>query len=337
MNINYYPILRWKKGEQEALKNLNDIQNNFYPIIELNDDCSPVEFFSTLAICCNTPIYFDVSRLDDDANDYLYDFISYAQNQNIQAYPVLYISDISPNIFDFIQDNVAIRIPIPVDFEGPSFEEILEILSPYSDVNINLILDAGIVLDSRAANSAFDSYIKILSDNLDILSKYSITLCITSFPEQLDINAGEDRIYKRYDILIFEKILNKFKNTALINNIHYSDYGVTKFTETEIDFSKIRYSPLPKVKYTTPTQYIVKKGEKNRLHNVFTRSYIDISREIVNSPYYFGENFSYGDNCIYKKATLPDATPGNSMQWVTYCTNHHLSVLMEQLSNLNVF
>ena len=233
-------------------------------------------------------------------------------------------------------DKFAIKIPIPVDFEGLSFKEILNVLSSYQNKEINLVLDAGEVIDSRSANIIFDLYDRYISDNIDDLYDFeNITVCLTSFPERLDISAGEDMSFKRYDILIYKKIIEKFRDSKINGKIQYSDYGVTKSTETDLDFSKMRYGILPKVKYTTDKQYLVKKGQKDRRNNIFTRSFIDISKEIVNSPCFYGEHFSYGDKCIYEKANAVDAKPGNSTQWVTYCANHHLTVLMEQLSNLS--
>lgn len=334
MNINYYPILKWKKGEQEALKKLSFDTNNFYPIIEIIDECEPSAFFSALSNCFKSPIYFDVSRLDPE---YLESFISYCSSHHIEAYPILYINDFYNVSLPAKLSKFAVKVPIPVDFQGPSFTEILSMISAYSD-NINLILDAGEVLDSRTANSVYDFYYRTLHDNLISLCQFSaLTVCLTSFPEQLSIDSGEDMSYKRYDILIFKKIKEQFKSTELFHKLHYSDYGVTKFTDTEIDFSRMKYGILPKVKYTTNTHYIVKKGEKDRINNIFTRSYIDIAREIVRSNYYLGESFSYGDKCIFEKADINNTKPGGATQWVTYCANHHLTVVMEQLSNQTGF
>lgn len=335
MSIKYYPIIKWKKGEQEALKNVNIPYENFYPIIEIVDECSPNDFFTALPLYYSEPIYFDVRGVE---TEYLNTYINYISKKGIPAYPVLYIDHFIDNSIDNLPKKFAVKIPIPVDFEGPTFEEILAILSSFQDNEINLILDAGEVIESRVANSTYDSYCRIISDNIDILSQFEDTIiCLTSFPEQLSIESGEDMAYKRYDILIYKKIIEKYKDSELHEKIQYSDYGVTKFTETELDFSKMRYGILPKVKYTTEKQYIVKKGEKDRRNNIFTRSYIDMAKEIVNSTYYNGPHFSYGDQCIYDKANIPNSKPGNSQQWVTYCANHHFAVLKEQLSNLSDF
>lgn len=335
MSINYYPILKWKKGEQGALKNLNISSKNFFPILEVVEECSADDFFLSLSNCYSSPVYFDVNRLDSDC---LTDFIECSHKNNISAFPVLYIDTLFQNPSLELPQTFAVKIPTPVDFEGPSFEEIIDFLSQYNNHTINLILDGGEVLTSRDSNNIYEAYYRSISNNLEKLSKFeNIIVCLTSFPIQLTIESGEDISFKRYDILIFKKLLDTFKTSSLAKKIHYSDYGVTKFTGSEWDFSKMRYGVLPKVKYTTNTHYIVKKGERNHRYQTYTRSYIDICKELVQSSYFFSAEFSYGDKCIYDKATSISATPGNSQQWVTYCANHHLAVLMEQLSSLGDF
>lgn len=333
MSRGYYPILKWKKGEQEALRNLQVDQHDFYPVIEIVEECSPDSFFSALTNCYNGPIYFDVKKLDKER---LEEYIKFVNLNELNAYPLLCVEDLDLlDNTEYALDKFSIKIPVPVDFEGLPFREIINVLLSHRNRDINVVLDAGEVIDSRNANVVFDLYDRYISDNIEDLCVFeNVTVCLTSFPTQPDIAAGEDMSYKRYDILIYKKLIEKFRKTLIDGKIQYSDYGVTKFTETELDFSKMRYGILPKVKYTTDTQYIVKKGQKDRINNIFTRSYIDIAKEIVNSSNFYGENFSYGDECIYEKANALDPKPGNSTQWVTYCTNHHLTVLMEQLSNL---
>lgn len=335
MSINYYPIIKWKKGEQEALRNFDLAYTNFYPIIEIVDECSPIVFFTDLSSCYSAPIYFDLSRFQ---SKYLYNFIVYAADNDIQAYPIFHIQNLLESADNVLPSKFSVKIPISVDFEDPTIIEILKRLSSYKNREISLILDAGEVIESRIEGITYKTYCKVISDNIEILSEFeNIIICLTSFPERLSIESGKDKVYERYDILIFKKIIERYKDSELHGKIQYSDYGVTKFTKSEIDFSKMQYGILPKVKYTTGELYIVKKGAKDRIRNVFTRSYIDIAREIVNSPYFYGQNFSYGDQCIYNKATLPKSSPGNPQQWVTYCANHHFTLLMEQLSNLSDF
>lgn len=334
-NILYFPILKWKKGEQIALKELpigNKRQLN--PVIELVDDMTPSFFFQTLKECYNEAIYIDTIRCDEN-RELLNSMIDYANENGIDARPVLYPDD----IFEFYEEiadkssHLAIKIPVPEDFEGNTYDSILNHINEHqNECVIDVFLDAGEVISNKEANISFASYKSLLNKiETDIDLFNNVIICLTSFPEKLDVETGGTSTYRRYDIKIFEKLRELYPN----HELKYSDYGVTKFTETELDFSMMKYGVLPKIKYTTNDQYIVLKGEKDRARGITVRSTIDMAREIVSSNYFSGKKFSFGDATIYEKANTPDAKPGNSTNWVTYCTNHHLAFVMEQLSNLD--
>lgn len=332
-DISYYPILKWRKGEQCALKELTINTTNFIPIIEIVDEMTPDNFFCTLRECYNGPVYIDTLKCDD-SREILNSFIDYAVDNDIDVSPLLYPDD----IFEFYEDfakrvsNIAVKIPIPEDFEGISNDDIIShIFETNQDCLIDLILDAGEVITKNNVNNAFSAY-KTQLNKIDINSEIynKIIICLTSFPEKLDVDAGETASFKRYDFKIFGKLMEIYNDEKLA----YSDYGVTKFTESEMDFSMMQYGVLPKIKYTTENVYYVLKGKKDHIRKVFTRSYIDMAQEIVNSNYYSGRDFSYGDAAIYEKATSHKPKPGGSTQWVTYCASHHLTFVMKQLSNL---
>lgn len=332
-NISYYPILKWKKGEQLALKELSVGNMKLYSVIELVDDVTPGFFFETLNECYKGAVYIDTIRCDEN-RDLLNSMIDYANKNDIDARPVLYPDD----IFEFYEElaekssYLAIKIPVPEDFEGNTYDTILNYIKKHqSECMIDIFLDAGEVIRNKEANISFASYKIILNKietDLDLFN--NIIICLTSFPEKLDVESGGTATYRRYDIKIFENLRVLYPTHKLM----YSDYGVTKFTETELDFSMMKHGVLPKIKYTTDDQYIVLKGEKDRVRRIYVRSTIDMAREIANSNYYSGESFSFGDAAIYEKANTPNAKPGGSTNWVTYCANHHLAFVMKQLSSL---
>lgn len=332
-NISYFPILKWKKGEQCALKELSIGGSVIFPVIELVDDIAPTFFFSTLKECFNGSVYIDTIRCDENRS-LLYSLIDYATDNGIDARPVLYLDDVYEYYDELAikSSNIAIKIPIPEDFDGESFDDIMEYINEHTyNCRVDLLLDAGEVISGKDASISFASYktqLDKIDPNMNRIDK--IVICLTSFPENLDVEAGGTVSFKRYDIRIFKKLNDLYPEY----NLDYSDYGVTKFTESELDFSRMKYGILPKIKYTTSDQYIILKGEKDRVRGITVRSNIDMAKEIVGSSYYSGKDFSYGDAAIYEKATVKNAKPGGSTQWVTYTANHHLSFVMKQLSSL---
>lgn len=60
--------------------------------------------------------------------------------------------------------------------------------------------------------------------------------------------------------------------------------------------------------------------------------FYSLSKEVVNSPIYSGEKFSWGDGQIYDKSKRIGG-PGNSTTWRQINTNHHITLMVDLLSS----
>ncbi|MMZ66203.1 hypothetical protein D1872_286780 [compost metagenome] len=74
------------------------------------------------------------------------------------------------------------------------------------------------------------------------------------------------------------------------------------------------------------------KGQKDTKTKKFIRSSKDIANYIFSSPNFYGQTFSFGDADIKERA-LGNKGPGNSKDWVTIAANHHIVVVLSELSN----
>ena len=52
---------------------------------------------------------------------------------------------------------------------------------------------------------------------------------------------------------------------------------------------------------------------------------------LINSGYYKGENFSFGDKKIMEISKGNKEDGGKGTTWVTISTNHHLTLVLKQL------
>lgn len=330
----YCPILKWKTGEINALKRLSIPNEAINPVFQIVEDevLSPDLFFSQAKSCFQGSFYFDTIQCDDDERSILKEYTEYAIKHGIEANPFLYADDL-PDTFLFFKQlggKFAVNIPVPEDDVPTS--EIIEFLESLEPSNIELFLDAGIVCSRHTANLVLFAYKEILQTLQTKLEHFNrITICLSSFPDSIDCDSGGTALYYRYDIKIFKKLLSLCKN--LNGHIAYADYGVTKFTETDIN-PKFLGRILPKVKYTTYDNYVVHKGKRDSHTRQMVRSYIDIAKEIVSAEYFSGQGYSAGDAEIYEKATVKNAKPGNATKWVEINVNHHITLLIEQLSSL---
>lgn len=342
-DLLYAPILKWKKGEQETLKQLDDKQKKvILPIIELTDYSEPETIIKDLKDCYSYPVYLDTIIADEDDRDFLITIVDEGHKNDIDIYPICYVDDLA-DLFIKLPDHtnrLGIKIPVPEDIESPTYKNIFSLLKKFqNDYNIllDIILDLDFIEDKKDANRQYRDVKEILNKHLLNEDFYNLVIVSsTSFPENLSsVPAGGKVNYYGFDFLIYKKLSEHFYTTDIKNSLVYSDYGVTKYTGSDIDFSKLRYGILPKVKYTLDESYLVLKGERDHTTRKLIKDYVDLSKEIFESHYYCGENFSFGDLEIKERALgLNKKGPGSNTNWVTISANHHIAVVIEQLSNL---
>lgn len=241
------------------------------------------------------------------------------------------------NQLSTMTNRMLLRVPVPEELDGPDHSTIFETVANWKknvQISLDIMLDLSVIADKREANLLYSELVTLINQHLVKNPMFDrIILAMTCFPKDLSsISSGESKFFERYELKLFQKILHKFNND-IKSKLIFSDYGVTKFTDTELDFSKMRYGPLPKIRYTTPNHYWVLKGAKNRVTGEWIRSRQAMANEILKSSYYYEEHFSFGDLEIKERA-LGKKGPGNNTNWVTIDANHHITVVIEELSSL---
>lgn len=343
----YAPIIKWKSGEIAALSLLHDDRKkSIIPIIEIVDDITPTEIISGINNSFPaSPVYVDMHYVDDEDGFMMMSLLKEALINKINHIsPVLYAVDF-PEIADKIYENklssrYLLRIPVPEDFDGPTHEDIFQIIKDWKsdkDVEIDVVLDMYYIDNKNNANTKLSELKSVLRNYISIKETVvrNVIIASTSFPESLSsLAAGENILIDRIELKLFEKIYKSKEFEDIKDKMIFSDYGVTRFTDSEIDFSRLKYGVLPKARYTIQDKYWVLKGKKDPITKQYTRSQTDLAREIYYSDKYYGENFSFGDLDIKERA-LNHRGPGNSGNWVTITANHHLTVVTEELSNLS--
>ncbi|KGG81095.1 hypothetical protein Y919_02775 [Caloranaerobacter azorensis H53214] len=153
------PILKWKKGEQEALKNLSESQKSaIIPLIEIVDYNEPEVIFECLNSCFSNPVYIDTSIAAQDDRDYLALIARIFKDNSKKIFPVLYYDDFpyfAKSITE-VSEQIAIRVPLPEDIDGPSYSEIFKVIKDFksnNDTLIDVILDLNVIAKKHEANS----------------------------------------------------------------------------------------------------------------------------------------------------------------------------------------
>lgn len=82
-----------------------------------------------------------------------------------------------------------------------------------------------------------------------------------------------------------------------------------------------------KIRYTIARKFFIARGHSLRRGTKFAQ-YYDLARRVIDSEYFMGEEFSWGDQEIAKCANK--LFKGNSTTWISIDSNHHMtSVLAE--------
>jgi hypothetical protein len=87
------------------------------------------------------------------------------------------------------------------------------------------------------------------------------------------------------------------------------------------------------IRYTVKDGFLVFRGYSVKKHRWSQTR--DLAQQVVKHPEYYGKDFSYGDEYIYK-CSLGEEGTGNAEIWRRIGANHHLTLVTHDLSNLHV-
>ncbi|WP_130889833.1 beta family protein [Fusobacterium ulcerans] len=227
--------------------------------------------------------------------------------------------------------NFILRMKLPIFIDEMEEEEILNIVKKYEkEFKILINLDLQDAYNDSNTRENYSQAKKILEffEKNDL--KNEIIISSSSLPKNLEeIENGGTKEFLKLEFEIFKKLCSKFKNLKFI----YSDYGIAKNVDVMIDFSKInKQSILAKIRYTLPESYFLLKG-KNADKKLQTPkiSIKELIKKLIDSDKFLGEDFSTGDKKL--KEILDDPkSKGTPKQVIEYTTNHHIVLILEQLS-----
>ena len=203
MPAKYFPIIKWKAGEKNALSQLHYNMPNIMPVIQIIAGTDPAEFFQQLSNVFPHPIYIDTSVHDEEDTNcsVLSNFIQFAQINNIAAYPILDYQSIH-NI-PIGTTNVAIYLPVPLD-GGIQITNIMQMINSHTNgMKVDIFLNAGVVLENNANLINF-AYTTMLSRLMPLCQNInSFVICLTSFPDNIScVQSGQTATFQRFDISV---------------------------------------------------------------------------------------------------------------------------------------
>lgn len=336
MNSNYVPILKWKRGEQQALKNLSEVvKSHICPLFEISNAKKELFFDVLQDVWPNRGYYFyftpecyeyDVEAFPQFAAETFPQFCN-----NGFGIPVIDLSytDFIDNWNPFSQNGVALRL------RNNEFGAIENTLNGLFDNGLLSRDTTDIIMDLQLVSEndlfAKTAVLKAAFSDLDSPSAFRSIIISSSSFKVIPENVPEiKRIYrfKRTETEIFSTSSKLSKQNRFNFHYVYSDYGPTDIEDTQF---VIGMSPNFKIKYTGFEDYLYIKGISLKKGGLDIANVRELANLLITDRDYSGSDFSWGDQKIYDIATGHGTSPGNLTTWVSYAMNHHMTFIISQI------
>lgn len=358
----YVPILKWKRGEQTALKELTNIcKLGITPLIEVQPipyDHEKDEFKKTIdkhldkigeqvksSWGVEKPIFVDVFTLYDNEDfdsdtllssgqhpvEFVIDSI---ENHGTAAIPVTGLfryqsfHDAIKKVIQKYNRGVCIRL------ESDELNDLAALKNDLDDLLDFLNLspdDADLVLDhkqisNKQKNTLIHNKILILAQLPYLKQWRTLTICSTAFPKNLTLHvpSNSQGALPRTEWTIYKHLANL--NLARVPS--FGDYNINNPAFVNLNPKLI--NPAVSIKYSRDDEFLIFKGAG--IKNNGLAGMPNLAKQLVAHPKYCGQAFSFGDQYIFDCAN--GGPTGNLETWVTVGVNHHLTLVVNDLANL---
>jgi len=155
----------------------------------------------------------------------------------------------------------------------------------------------------------------------------TVTLLASSFPKDLS-GVGADTYVElpRLEWALWKSLVESPSDQT---TPRFGDYPISHPQLMEIDPRLMRMSA--NIRYTTPESWLLVKGRNVRDYGY--AQFNELAELLVNHQEYSGESYSAGDAFIAQCAR-GTAGPGNATTWRKVGTNHHITLVANQVATL---
>jgi hypothetical protein len=357
---NYIPILTPKRGELGAIKELKEkelskftplfdthqmsikggkydksLDQHLHAIINALDKQWPKE---KLFILDYSQINLDL-RMEENIHPFKFLCDSLKEKQLIFSPTIgldrdeAYLNALT----DFINENpdyiITIRL-LEDDVENPrETKDAIHTITSCLHIEIakcNLIIDF-----KGIENKDIDSLIDLLSEFNLILpfqAWLSFTLAASGFPSDLSkISRDSNQSIQRKELNLWRAAID---GQALIGRKpNFGDYIISPPDRANVDVLTMQRGG--KIRYTTLEDWVIFKGHGFKKDGDYSQ-YRALSESLIKSKHYLGEDYSWGDKRAFACAEKT-VGPGSLETWIKIDTNHHLTLVGEQIASSDAF
>lgn len=348
---NYMPILRWKRAEIVALRELGSAEKRrITPLIELvpNDFAPkktnlPPDIAGILATKAeqiksnwgNTPILVDLLHLDSNLRTargtHVLKYLGQAMRE--RGLPLIPVTGLKRPA----SDQAAVAFLARKDGRGFCLRlhpEDLSISNLESELDAFLSslkvehADVHLVVDFQEKLGSAPEITGLLSNVPDVELWRTFTFASGAFPKNLtDFKVGQ-HLHPRSDWLLWRRLLGR---QNLVRKPTFADYTIQhgRFLEPP---------PSPNIsasiRYTAKENWVIMRGEGLRNKGGPGHAQYPANAQLLcERPEYCGRDFSYGDRYVYETYKKPQK-PGTPETWLRAGVNHHITFTVRQIAGL---
>lgn len=337
--FDYFPILRWKQGEQSAVKKLGVAERQvMLPIAELQQlESNPrrPKLISILTACGATqmPIAVDIKtavagRVSMQSVARL---IGTLQTAGLRVFPAIHgtHAQLDPSGFTHLKGQPAVVIRIVphrmlLTDATALISQFRRALGAKASIYVLLDLEAIGEVEVNASALMLETFVRGIISTCDPLQ---IAVAGGSFPMTLgSFPVGVNNYIPRKELEIWKAL----KAKPGCAEVKFGDYAVTN-PEPLGDIDPRTMNPAAAIRYCLDDKWWLPRasGVRTRGRGGMGQ-YNDLCKLLIASPQYSGSSFSFGDE-RYAHHALPATTSGSFMTWRRDATNHHLTFTARQL------
>ena len=339
----YVPVLRWKQGEQGALRNLDPAdRQQMLPIAEIQQleaaaTQPKLEKQMLRSAGKQHPIGIDLTETFEGRvpHSLLADRCRRLQAAGVMAWPTIRASHAIADLAGLTHFK-GFSAVIVRSRTGISLPDLIGVVNEVRKAcgkatRIYVVLDMFAVgsEDPGAKAAGLEPLVKALIAHPAV---EQVAVCGGSFPISLGgFKTGVNNKSTRRELAVW----NALRVKPGCDEVVFGDYCVTNPEPLE-DIDPTKINPAAAIRYTLKDHWWVLRGSGVRTKGKGGMGqYNELCKLLIAHPDYSGQAFSYGDGQYYAHAQ-PGAGSGNLSTWRRDATSHHLVFTVRQLVSGNV-
>jgi len=354
-HAHYLPCLRWKQGEYQAISRLPDTTKRaFTPLIEIpeigwdfENETEAKTIDEHLAPFAKRvhdkwgkhPCFVDLNHIKPDKRladgthpvRFIFDGLRAMRCQDIPVTGLLRDTEYQKEIKAASakdKNGICLRITIEHAAKRTLKTGIDSLLSTLKiqPTDCDLILDLG--APNFVPLDGFSMAIQAIVSKLPYLNDCrTFTLLGTSFPETMGSIKEGVEVIPRYEWQLYKMLVDGLRK-AKLRLPTFGDYAISYPDVPNLDWRIVK--PSATIRYTVNDRWYIVKGKNVRDYGF--KQYRKLSKKVIDSRYFFGSTFSWGDNYIQEWGN-GERSKANLTMWRQVGTNHHIAKVTRDIAS----